>query len=172
MESELVYVGDEGTTEASGRTRRMGVELEGRTRLKRCLWVDGDLALSRGRFRDAPAGENRIPLPPTVTANGGLALQDLGPASGGIRIRFLGACAADEANTIRARGYTLLELFGAYELGSVRLFGTVDNLLNTSWNEAQFATTSRLLNESSPVTDLDFTPGSGRVLQLGVGYRF
>ena len=172
LESELVYVGDEGTTEASGRTRRMGVELEGRTRVKRWLWVDGDVALSRGRFRDAPAGENRISLAPTVTANGGLTLRDLGSASGGLRIRYLGARAADEANTIRARGYTLLEVFGAYELGSVRLFGAVDNLLNASWNEAQFATTSRLLSESSPVTDLDFTPGSGRALQVGVGYRF
>jgi TonB dependent receptor-like, beta-barrel len=169
---ELVYVGDEGTTESSGRTRRIGVELEGRTRVQRWLWVDGDLALSRGRFRDAPAGENRIPLAPTVTANGGLTVRDLGPASGGIRVRYLGARPADEANTIRAREYTLLELFGAYELGPVRLFGAVDNLLNVSWNEAQFATMSRLLSESRPVTDLDFTPGSGRALQLGVGYRF
>jgi outer membrane receptor protein involved in Fe transport len=99
----------------------MGVELEGRTRVKQWLWVDGDVALSRGRFRDAPAGENRIPLAPTVTANGGLTLRDL-VGKRRASNRYLGGRAADEANTIRARGYMLLELFGAYELGSVRLF--------------------------------------------------
>ena len=39
-------------------------------------------------------------------------------------------------------------------------------------NEAQFATTSRLRDETSEVTELNFTPGAGRSLQLGVGYRF
>jgi hypothetical protein len=101
-----------------------------------------------------------------------LAFRELGAASGGLRVRYVGARAADEANSIRALGYTLVELFGAYDLGVVRVFGAVDNLFNASWNEAQFATTSRLPGEPSSVTDLDFTPGTRRGLQVGVGYRF
>lgn len=49
---------------------------------------------------------------------------------------------------------------------------SVDNLLNATWNEAQFATTSRLADESAPVTELHFTPGAPRQIHLGVEYRF
>jgi hypothetical protein len=113
-----------------------------------------------------------VPLAPTVTASGGLTLQDLGAAAGGFRIRHVGARAADETNTVRARGYTVAELFGSYGIGAVRVFGALDNVFNTEWNEAQFATTSRLQGESEPVTELHFTPGARRAVQLGVGYRF
>jgi len=41
-----------------------------------------------------------------------------------------------------------------YEIGL-----SVENLFNVKWNEAQFATTSRLKGEYSPVTELNFTPG-------------
>lgn len=32
--------------------------------------------------------------------------------------------------------------------------------MDTKWNEAQFATTSQLKNETAPVTELHFTPGT------------
>ena len=35
----------------------------------------------------------------------------------------------------------------------------MENILNTEWNEAQFATESRLTNEPAPITELNFTPG-------------
>ena len=35
----------------------------------------------------------------------------------------------------------------------------IENLLNTNWNEAQFATESRLKNEPTSFTELHFTPG-------------
>lgn len=35
----------------------------------------------------------------------------------------------------------------------------IENMLNTTWNEAQFATESRLKGEPAPVTELHFTPG-------------
>ena len=41
-----------------------------------------------------------------------------------------------------------------YEIGIA-----IENMLNTKWNEAQFATESRLKYEPAPVTELHFTPG-------------
>ncbi len=170
--SELVYVGDEGTTEAGGRTRRVGLDVETRVRLAPWLWLDADLNLARGRFRDQPSGANRIPLAPSRTLSAGLTVRDLGPARGGLRVRHVGARPADELRVIRARGHTIAEAFGAWRVGAVELFGVVDNLLDTEWNEAQFATTSRLRGESEPVTELHFTPGAGRSLQVGARYSF
>ena len=172
LQSELVWSGDEGTTEASGRTRRIGLDLEGRTRLFSWLWIDADLNLAHGRFVNAPAGANLIPLAPTVTATGGLIVRDVGSASGGLRARYVGPRAAIEDNSVRALGYLVTELFGSYQIHHVRLIGTVDNLFNVRWNEAQFATTSRLQGEPHGITELDYTPGSPRTIQLGAEYRF
>ncbi len=172
LESELVYNGDEGTTEPSGRTRRYGLDLEGRIRLTPWLWADADLNLAHGRFRDEPQKVNRIPLAPEVTSTGGLTVRDVGPVSAGLRYRHIGSRAADQADSILARGYTIVELFATWQLSRLQLVVTVDNLANVAWNEAQFATTSRLQHELAPVTDLTFTPGVPRTIQVGVGYRF
>jgi TonB-dependent Receptor Plug Domain len=170
LESELVFVGDEGVTEASGRTRRSGVDLEGRFRILPWLWADLDVTLSRGRFRDGPPDANRIPLAPTLTMSGGLTLRDLGPVAGGLRVRHVGSRAADEAGEVTARGYTLMEVFSRWQVARFVLKVAVDNLWNVQWNEAQFATTSRLAGETVPVTELHFTPGAPRSVQVGIEY--
>jgi hypothetical protein len=87
-------------------------------------------------------------------------------------MRHIGARAADETNTVRARGYTLAEAFATWVVGRVALTTAVDNLFDATWNEAQFATTSRLRGEAAPVTELHFTPGAPRSVQIGAEYRF
>jgi TonB-dependent Receptor Plug Domain/Carboxypeptidase regulatory-like domain len=171
LQSEFVYNSDEGTTEPSGSTRRYGLDLEGRIRATPWLWADADLNLAHGRFRDQPQTLNRIPLAPEVTSTGGLTLRDGGPLSGGLRYRHVGARAADRADSLVARGYTIVELFGTWQLARAQLVVAVDNLLQARWNEAQFATTSRLPNEPAGVTDLNFTPGAPRLIQVGLAYR-
>jgi hypothetical protein len=54
-----------------------------------------------------------------------------------------------------------------YKIGIV-----IENLLNTVWNEAQFDTESRLKNESQPVDQLNFTPGTPFYAKLILGYTF
>jgi len=172
LQSELVYVGDEGRTEASGPSRRVGVDLEMRVQVIPWLWADADLSLSRGRFRNEPTGANRIPLAPTFTALAGLTVRDRGPLSGGFRVRYVGARAADETNAVRALSHTVVGLFSRWQVSRFDLVASVDNLFDVDWNEAQFATTSRLRNESEAVTELHFTPGARRSIQVGVEYRF
>ncbi len=172
LQSELVYVGDEGVTEPSGRSRRMGLDAEARVQLLPWLWADADLNLSRGRFKDEPDGADYVPLAPTVTSTGGLTVRDLGKVGGGIRYRHIGTRAADETNSIKAKGYTVTELFGSWQIGGARLVAAIDNVFKAEWNEAQFATTSQLQNEVAPVTELHFTPGGPRSVIVGVEYGF
>jgi hypothetical protein len=172
LASELVYVGDEGTTEAGGRSRRVGVDLEARVQLTRQLWFDGDLNLARARFRDLPEGENLVPLAPRRTASAGLTLRDAGPYEASLRVRHLGSRTADESGSVTAFGHTLWELSATRTFGPLRALVAVDNLFGVVWNEAQFATTSRLLGESAPTTELHFTPGYPRRLQVGMELRW
>jgi outer membrane receptor protein involved in Fe transport len=168
LESELVYVGDEGTTEPSGRGRRMGVDVEARVAVAAWLGVDADLSLARGRLRDEPPGANRIPLAPTRTATVGLTVRDAGSVSGGLRLRHVGSRPADARGQVTALGHTLVELAASLTVGRLRATLAVDNLLNAAWNEAQFATASRLRGEAAPVTELHFTPGAPRSVQLAL----
>jgi hypothetical protein len=171
LQSELTYVGDEGTTESGGRTRRRGVDASMRVAFTPWLWTDVDLNLARGRFRDARKGEDHVPLAPTITTAGGLSAdRDRWRAS--IRWRSIGSRPADPSGSIQARGSTLWEIFGTWRAGRAAINLTIDNLFDVDWNEAQFATTSRLSHETESVTELHFTPGAPRSVQLALIWSF
>jgi len=172
LTSELVWSGDAGTTESSGPSRRAGLDIEGRVRLVSWLWADADANLSYGRLRDAPQGADRIPLAPTVTMAGGLSPTETRGIASGVRWRHVGSRAANEDNSVRARGYTLVETFSTLRWRGSTIRLAVDNVFNIRWNEAQFATTSRLRGEAAPVTELHYTPGAPRTFTLGLEKKF
>lgn len=172
LEREFVYVGDGGFTELSGRSRRYGLDLEARVGLTSWLAADADISLSRGTLRDDPAGEDDIPLAPRLTWTGGINAVRSDRWDASLRYVHIGDRPANEAGTVTAEGYTLLNLYGGYRIGPVRLNVAVENLLNSDWNEAQFDTESRLPGEAVSVSELHFTPGSPRNLRAGLTLFF
>jgi hypothetical protein len=172
LESEFVYVGDAGATEPSGRTRRFGVDLETRLGLLNWLWADADVTLSKGFARDAPEEANEIPLAPRFTAAGGLTARLQNNFDASLRLRHIGERPANEANTVRAKGYTVFDFFGDYRLGNYKINFVLENVFDTEWNEAQFDTESRLRDEAEPVSELHFTPGNPRNVRVGLSYLF
>jgi hypothetical protein len=52
LDSELLLVGDAGTTEASRPSRRVGLEWTNYLRLNQWTTADFDLSISRARFTD------------------------------------------------------------------------------------------------------------------------
>ncbi|MEP7217734.1 MAG: TonB-dependent receptor [Bacteroidota bacterium] len=171
LESEFVYIGDEGSTEASGRTHREGIDLELRINPVRWLALGADATISRGRSVDDPEGENYIPLAPNLTISGN-ALFHLDNFSAATRLRLVGDRPANADNSVRAKGYGIVDLSASYKLGMAELFVNVENLLNAEWNEAQFDTESRLRGEAAPIDELHFTAGTPRSIRSGVAVRF
>ncbi len=172
LENELVYVGDEGTTEINGPTRRIGIDMEVRAQLARWLFADADLTLSRGRFKDLLAGENFIPLAPTLTLNSGLTARHPSGLEGSVRLRHVSRRPANEENSITALGYAIVDASLAYGFGAYRVQLTGENIFDTQWNEAQFDTRSRLIGEPAPISDLHFTPGIPFNLKIKLEVRF
>lgn len=172
LEDELVYVADEGTTEEKGATRRIGVDVSSRLRLLDWLWGDIDLALSRGRFKDLPAGQNHIPLAPTLTSTGGLSAIHPNGVEGNLRYRFMSSRPANEDNSVRARGYTVFDAGIGYTLGAYKLSLIAENLFDVDWNEAQFDTESQLRGESQPLSELHFTPGTPFTVRAKIEFGF
>jgi len=172
LDREFVYVGDAGTTEESGRTRRTGVDLEARVQLRPWLWADADVNLSRGKLRDEPAGTDDIPLAPSRTSSGGVTARHGQGWEGSLRYRHIGERPANEGDSVRARGSTAFDLNASYRFDQYKIHLMVENLLDTEWNEAQFDTESRLENEVDPVSELHFTPGNPFNMRVGLSYFF
>ena len=61
IDSELLFVGDAGTTEAGRPSRRMGIEWTNYARLASWLTLDADLAFTRAQFTDDDPAGTRIP---------------------------------------------------------------------------------------------------------------
>lgn len=172
LEREFVYIGDEGSTELSGRTQRYGVDLEARLKLLSWLYGDGDVTVSTGKLRDDPEEANEIPLAPRFIATGGLTVRHASGIDGGLRIRHVGDRPANEDNSVTALGYTVLDLSASYRFGKYQFNLIVENLTDTDWNEAQFDTESRLRDEPQPISELHYTPGNPRNLRVGMSYSF
>ncbi len=79
---------------------------------------------------------------------------------------------ANEDNSIIAKGYIVSDLNINYEYKSVTFGVSVENIFNTKWNETQFATESRLQNETQSVEEIHFTPGVPFYLKGKITYRF
>jgi len=172
LQQEFVYVGDEGIVEPSGKTRRLGVDIGIRWQLHKNLFYNTDFNYTLARSIEDPRGENRIPLAPELTMTGGLALQFDNGFSGGIAYRFIKDRPATEDNSIIAEGYFITDLNLNYSFKKISFGLVVENLFNQDWNEAQFATESRLFDEPVPIEELHFTPGSPLFIKGKVSYVF
>ncbi len=172
LDEELVFVGDAGETEISGKSRRIGIDIEGRARILSWLWVDTDVNLSNGKFINEPSDANEIPLAPRMTSTGGLTAIHPSGFSANLRYRYIGDRPANEDNSVTAEGHTLLNLGLSYAFGPFKYFASVENLFDVDWNEAQFDTESRLSSEKEPVSEIHFTPGNPRNIQTGISYQF
>ena len=173
LQDELVYSGDDGSVTNIGPTQRYGIDLAARYQLSRRLFLDTDLNYNHGRQTKAPANANYIPLAPTFTTIGGVTYKQPNGLSGSVRYRHIDNRPANDDGSIQARGYFLLDAVVAYTKDRFQLGATAENLLNVQWNQAQFATQSRLPGESAGgVDELHFTPGTPFFLKLNASVFF
>jgi outer membrane receptor protein involved in Fe transport len=149
LDSEIVWVGDEGTTEARGPTRRLGAEAELRWELLPWLVADADGTWSRARFIDAPEAVSAVPLAPSLLFSGGLSALHPSGAYGRVGGVFLADRAATEDRLLTAEGFARLDATLGYRSERFELGVAVQNLFDTEWREAQFANVSRIVGETS-----------------------
>lgn len=172
LEQEFVFVGDEGIVEPSGRSRRFGADLTMRYQFNRWFSGDIDLNVTRARFIDEPAGQDRVPLAPEFTSIGGLNFNLDSGFSGSLRYRFIRDRAANEDNSVTAEGYFVVDALMKYSVRNIQISLSIENLFDVDWNEAQFDTESRLRNEPNSTSEIHFTPGTPFYSQLGIQIGF
>ncbi|MDQ6812662.1 MAG: TonB-dependent receptor, partial [Bacteroidota bacterium] len=151
--------GDDAVVEPGGKTRREGIDFIARYQFTDKWFANANINLTKPRAIGPPKGEDYIPLSPTASSTGGLFYRPKEGFNGGISYRVIKDRPANEDNTIIARGYFVMDASLNYSKSKYEVGIAIENLLNTTWNEAQFATESRLRGEPASVTELHFTPG-------------
>lgn len=159
MQQEFVYVGDDAVVELSGKSRRNGLDFGLRWEFLDKWYFQADYTYSHARSIGEPEGENYIPLAPVHTFVTGLNYQWKGMTAS-LRCRYLGDRPASEDYSITAKGYFVADLNASYTYKRFTFGAMIENLFNTEWDEAQFATETRLQGEPNPISELHFTPGT------------
>ena len=174
LKSELVLVGDEGTTEIRGATRRQGVEVAARGQVWGPLYVNGSFTWTHAEFRNGDA----IPLAPEYTAYGAAILQWPEGLTSQFQATYLGVRPLVENRSIKSPSWITFDVSERYRIpvklshGRLEAFLFVQNLFNTQWEQAIFAFDSRLRNEPAGVADIHFVPGNPRTVMGGVAWYF
>jgi hypothetical protein len=172
LDSELVYVGDAGATEASAASRRRGVEFNNRYTPVPWLLIDADFAWSRGRF----ANGDRIPNAVDRVASAAVTLRDLAHWSASLQWRYLGSGPLIEDNTVRSRPSSTLNarisraLIGWGRNSDLAL--DIFNLTNRRVNDIQYFYESRLPGEAQSVADRHVHPAEPRTFRMSLRWGF
>jgi outer membrane receptor protein involved in Fe transport len=133
--SELIYIGDAGATEASGSSKRWGVEFNNRWTPAPWLLLDADLALTHARFTNG----DRIPSSVDSVASVAVTVRELGPWSASLQWRYLGSGPLTEDNSVRSLASLTTNFRVGYKLSAnAELSLDVFNLLDRKLNDIQY----------------------------------
>jgi hypothetical protein len=148
LDSELLFVGDAGTTEASRPSRRYGVEFANYYTPKPWLTLDADFSWSHARFTDSDPAGDHIPGAVEGVIAAGISVHELKGWYAGLRIRFFGPRALVEDDSVRSSSSTLLYAHLGYEFNDRWAIGVpVFNLLDSQVDDIAYYYTSRLPGE-------------------------
>jgi outer membrane receptor protein involved in Fe transport len=174
IDSELLFVGDAGTTEASRPSRRVGLEWTNYARLKPWLTLDADLAFTRARFSDDDPAGTRIPGALDRVISAGLTVEPQQRLFGSIRARHFGPRPLIEDASVMSNSTTIWNGEVGYRLSSkARLVLEAFNLFDAQVSDIDYFYTSRLAGEPAEgVDDIHLHPALPRSARLGVQFSF
>ncbi len=168
LESELVFVGDAGTTEPNDGSRRYGFEASGFWEATPWLVFDVSAATTNARFRNG----DRIPgAVPTVAALGGTVLLGNG-FNATIRLRHFSSAPLIEDNSVRSEATSLVNAGIGYRFGPLEARLDVFNLFDAQDADITYFFESQLPGEATPVEDVHFHPVEPRAVRGTLALRF
>ncbi len=179
IDSELIFSGDAGSTEASAPTRRYGVEWTNYYTPTKWLSLDADFSLSHAEFRETVEGEGvqgrYVPGAIDSVISTGIAFHQPGERGlfSELRLRYFGPRPLTEDNSIRSGSTSMLSAKVGYNFNknwtlSVEGF----NLLDNRDHEIDYYYPSRLKEEDAPQNDIHFKSVEPIAVRAALTFRF
>ena len=174
FDSELLFVGDAGTTEPSRPSHRVGVEWTNQYKVLPWMTLDFDLAYTRARFANFDPVGDFIPGAPAWIASGGVTFGGDRGWFGALRGRYFGPRPLIEDDSVRSRPSLLFNARAGYKFDNgVRLQLDVLNLFNANTNQIEYYYLSRLPGEPiGGVADRHVHPAEPLAVRLTLAARF
>ncbi len=164
-DSELVFVGDAGTTEPSDPTRRRGIELNTFWEISEQWVLDFTAAKTAGHFRGLPANADSITDAHEEVASAGLTYVGQSGIVASARIRHFGDAALVEDESVQKDSSTLVNLGISYSQPRWEIGLDILNLFDAQDDDIAYFFESRLPGEAAGIDDVHFHPSNPRSLR-------
>ena len=172
LDSELVFVGDGGATEANDGSRRYGVEANLFWRPTDWLLLDASYAYTDARYEGPPAGMRDIPGAVPEVFSGSATVKPINDLTLTAQIRHFGSAPLIEDGSVKSNATTLVNLGGYWDIGRLTLGAEVFNTFNSKDADITYFYESRLAGEAAGMEDLHIHSVEPRQLRVSARYRF
>jgi hypothetical protein len=167
-DSELVYVGDAGATEAGQASRRYGIEFNNRWTPNTWFILDTDFAWTHARFANGDFVDNSVDRVASIAAT-----FKRNSWSATLATRYIGSGPLEATNSVRSRPSLTTNMRLGYRLNKQVEFGLdVFNLFNRRNDDIQYFYESQLPGEAAPVADRHIHPAEPRSIRVSMKVNF
>ena len=171
-DSELIYVGDAGTSEAGPATKRYGIEWSTYWRPNDWLTIDNELTLAQGKFIGAGAADE-IPGAVPITVNAGVTVGHKEGIFGTLRGRYFGKRPLTEDGSVESSASFQVNSRIGYRKNDWEVSVDCLNLLGRKDNDIEYYYASRLHGEAAGgVDDIHLHPAEPRTFRVSLTRRF
>jgi outer membrane receptor protein involved in Fe transport len=168
LDSELVFVGDAGTTEPNAASRRYGGEATLFWRPTRSITLDAAAAWTNARFRGV-GGQDRIPGAVSNVLSAGVSVEPSPGLTLTARMRHFGSAPLIEDNSVRSDPTSIVNMGGYWTLGRFRIAAELLNAFNSKDADITYFYASRLPGEPAEgIADIHLHAVEPRQLRLSV----
>jgi len=147
LDSELLFVGDAGTTEATRPSERWGIELNNFWMIDEVWSLEADIAWTDARFSDDGAEGRHIPGALETVASATLSAQTPAGWFGALRVRYVDGAPLIENGSVTAHSATLAHLSLGWAGQRYALRADVLNLFDSDDRDIEYFYPSRLEGE-------------------------
>jgi len=173
IDSELVYAGDTGNTEAGRSSRRTGVEWSNHWTPNRHWLTDLNLAWTRPRYTDVSSDGTYIVNAVTRVAHLNVTMRDIGPWSASVGVRYIGAAPLIEDNSVQASSTLTTELRINRRIDTnLDISLDIFNLANRLNNDISYYYASRASIALVSQLDVHVHPAEPRTFRLSARLRY
>jgi hypothetical protein len=166
LDSELLFVGDAGTTEPSGASERWGIEFNNFWVINEVWTLEADLAWTDAQFQDAP-GEDEIPGALPFVATGAISAVYPNGLFGSFRLRYFDGAPLIEDGSVEGESATMVNLSLGWGNETWRIQADILNLFDSTDKDIQYFYASRLPGEPADgVEDIHFHVFEPRQLRV------
>ncbi len=173
LDSELLFVGDAGNTEASRGSERWGVELNNFWALNDVWSVEADFAWTDAEFKGSAPEGDEIPGALETVLTAAISAQYPNGWFGSLRMRYFDEAPLVEDGSVKSEGSTMVNLSLGWSDDRWRIKADVLNLLDSDDHDVDYFYGSRLPGEPADgVEDVHYHVFEPRQFRVYVSRAF